>query len=252
VLPGTQVTEADMKSFFESNKGSLPPGTTYDQVKGQLHQYLVAQKGGDIARKRIEDLESSGRLRLALVGPIPPLVSLKLDGYPTMGSPNAKATLVEVSDYLCPHCRHAHPDVQAVVKQYGSQLKFVQINFPLSPQGLSAALARGGICAQQQGGSETFWKYHEKAFAVPFEAMHAVSPNAEKEFNGHAEHIAQELGLNVPTFSKCLVDKKTEKALEETTEEMTKVGVGGTPTFFLNNRKVTLTAMKEAVAQAVR
>lgn len=139
------------------------------------------------------------------------------------------------------------------MKEFGSKVKFVQVNFALHQDGLSGALARGGVCAKQQS-DEAFWKYHDKAFEVPAEAAKAVSPDEAKEFSAHASKAAADAGLDTKKFDECLNAEATKKAVSDTVATYSASGVSGTPTFFVNNRKVTVGgqgALKKALQDAL-
>ncbi len=252
LLQVPEPAEAELKAFYEANKQSIPPGTSYEQIKPQLVQFMASQKVGEAARTKAQELSDKGRLRITLQAPVAPVVALPVDKFPSKGPSDAAVTLVEASDYLCPHCRTVKPEVEQVLKEHGSKVRFVQANFALRPTQLSGALARGGWCAQQQGG-EQFWKYHDKAFEVPLEAANAVSPDAEKEFVGHAVKAAQDAGIDVKAFETCVVSEEAKKAIEQNNEILSGAGVSGTPTFFVNNRKVSLAGktLSAAVAEAL-
>jgi len=47
------------------------------------------------------------------------------------GNLESGLTLVEYGDYQCPYCRRAHPFVQRMLEEYGSDLRFVFRHFPL-------------------------------------------------------------------------------------------------------------------------
>jgi protein-disulfide isomerase len=237
ILDSKKVTEAEMRAFFDANQKSLPPGTTFEQVRPQLEQFMQQQQSGDQVRQEVAKLEEKGRLKVLLKAPVAPIVQLDLNGLPYRGADSAKVVVVEASDYLCPHCRHAVEDVEKVLKEYGSKVKFVQANFALRPAGLSGVLVRGAFCANKQG-NDQFWKYHEKAFAVPLEAANPVSPNTEKAFADTAVKAAQDAGLNATEFEACLASEDAKKGVETANAKLTAVGVTGTPTFFVNNRKI--------------
>ncbi|MEY4065641.1 MAG: hypothetical protein RIR26_1849 [Pseudomonadota bacterium] len=237
LLGAKKVTEEEMKAFFDANKNGLPPGTTYEQVRGQLEQYMQERQGAEQVRLEVENFEKKGRLKILSKAPIAPLVNLELTGLPFKGAENSKVVVVEASDYLCPHCRHAIDEVEKVLKEYSGKVKFVQANFALRPTGLSGALVRGAWCANKQG-NDAFWKYHEKAFAVPQEAATPVSPNTEKAFADTAIKVAQDAGINVKDFETCLASEDSKKGMEANNSKLTSVGVTGTPTFFVNNRKI--------------
>jgi protein-disulfide isomerase len=237
ILDSKKVTEAEMRAFFDANQKSLPPGTTFEQVRPQLEQFMQQQQSGDQVRQEVAKLEEKGRLKVLLKAPVAPIVQLDLNGLPYRGADSAKVVVVEASDYLCPHCRHAVEDVEKVLKEYGSKVKFVQANFALRPAGLSGVLVRGAYCANKQG-NDQFWKYHEKAFAVPLEAANPISPNTEKAFADTAVKAAQDAGLNATEFEACLASEDAKKGVETANAKLTAVGVTGTPTFFVNNRKI--------------
>jgi protein-disulfide isomerase len=248
LVEGRKVSEAEMRAFFEANQKQLPPGTTFEQVKPQLEMYMQGQSSGEQIRQEIAKLEEKGRIKLYLKTPVAPFVNLDLTGLPSKGNEAAKVVVVEASDYLCSHCRDAIEDVEKVLKEYGSKVKFYQANFALRPAGLSGVLVRGAHCANKQG-NEQFWKYHEKAFAVPLEAANPISPNTEKAFADTALKAAQDAGLNAAEFEKCLASEETKKAVEAANAKLNAVGVTGTPTFFVNNRKISgLNNLSSAVA----
>jgi protein-disulfide isomerase len=102
---------------------------------------------------------------------------------------------------------------------------------------LSGRLAQGAWCASQQG-SDQFWKYHAKAFEVSLDAANPVSPNTDKAFTDTAIKVAQDAAIDVKVFETCLASEESKKAVEAANEKLTAAGVSGTPTFFVNNRKV--------------
>ncbi|MCA2958734.1 MAG: thioredoxin domain-containing protein [Silvanigrellales bacterium] len=252
LLSVPEPSEADLKSFYEANKQSIPPGTTFEQVKPQLVQFMASQKVGEAARTKVQELTAAGRLKITLPAPVAPVVSLPVDSLPSKGPATAALTLVEASDYLCPHCRSVKPEVEQVLKEYDGKVRFVQANFALRPTQLSGALARGAWCAHKQG-NEQFWKYHDKAFEVPLEAAQAVSPDAEKEFVGHAVKAAQDAGIDAKALETCVTSEEAKKGVEAANATLSAAGVSGTPSFFLNNRRVSLTGttLSQAVAEAL-
>ncbi|MBM3381281.1 MAG: hypothetical protein FJY29_02455 [Betaproteobacteria bacterium] len=231
------VSEADMRAFFEANKGGLPPGTTFEQIRPQLEQFMQGQQQSEQIRAEVAKFEEKGRLKVLLKAPVAPLVNLDLTGLPFKGADKAQVVVVEASDYLCTHCRSANIEVDKIIEQYGSKIKFVQANFALRPDGLSGYLARGAWCAGKQG-NDQFWKFHNKAFAVPLQAANPVSPNTEKEFTSTTIQAAQDAGIEVKDFEKCIASEESKKAIKDTSTMLSTAGVTGTPTFFVNNRKV--------------
>src|SRR5688572_27585881 len=78
------------------------------------------------------------------------------------GNLEARLTLVEYGDYQCPYCRRAHPLVLRLLKELGSELRFVFRHFPLQeihPQAVTAAIS--AEAAARQG---KFWPMHGLLF----------------------------------------------------------------------------------------
>jgi protein-disulfide isomerase len=183
-------------------------------------------------------LKKEGRYRNFLVRPIAPEVNINIEGYPFQGPKDAKFVLVEASDYTCGHCKTTHPEVKKVLEKHKGKIKFVQMNFALQPHGLSGKLVAGAWCAQKQG---KFWDYHNLAFEHEFDT---------KDFN--AEGIAKVAKLDMKKFKKCTEDKAADDFIHKTNDMLSAVGVNGTPSFFLNNKKLVLRAgLEQAVNEAM-
>lgn len=248
-----QPSEEEMKEFYKKNEKNLPPGSTYEQLKPQLKQFLGSRSLSSEVSKKVTELEKAGRLKFAFAEPVPPRVELPVGEYPSKGNEKAAVTLVEVSDYLCPHCRSVKPEVDSILSEMGDKVKVVQVNFSLRPTGLSGYLARGAYCASKQS-ADFFWKYHDKAFAVPLDAQQNVSPDANKEFLKVAVEAGKETGADVKALEGCIESAEATDFVNKTNQVFGGKGVSGTPTFFLNNRKLVLAgkSLRESVIAAVK
>src|SRR4051812_45352410 len=85
------------------------------------------------------------------------------------GDESANITLVEYGDYQCPHCGAAYPVIKKIQSKFGSQIRFVFRNFPLSdahPFALPAAIAAEAATLQDK-----FWQMHD----IIFENQHLLS-----------------------------------------------------------------------------
>ena len=239
LLPMPSVTDEEVTKFYNENKGRLPPNTKIDTIKGQIKKYLAQQGVGKTYIEELAKLKDKGRYRNFLIRPIAPEVSINTDGYPSIGPKDAKFVLVEASDYTCGHCKKMHPEVKEVLKKHGKKLKFVQMNFALQPHGLSGKLIIGAYCAQKQN---KFWEYHNAAFDGEIET---------KNFN--ADGIAKVAKLDMKKFAVCIKDKKSDEIIHKTNDMLSGVGVHGTPSFFLNNKKLVLRGktLDQAVTEAM-
>jgi len=92
-------------------------------------------------------------------------------------------------------------------------------------------------CAGEQG---KFWAYHDKLFAAPPKS----SPAMFKE-------LARQVGLEPTAFEKCQGSGKYDAAVKKDLEEGNRIGVTGTPAFFINGRPLTGAQPLEAFARLI-
>jgi protein-disulfide isomerase len=173
---------------------------------------------------------------------------IKLDGAPTRGPADAKVTVVEFSDFECPYCGQAWEIFEKqVYPQYADKVRFVFKQMPLTqihPFAEDAAVA--AMCALQQG-NDQFWKLYEGLFAQQGEITKENLP-------AKVEEIATAAGLDVPKLKDCMQGRKSLDAVKADQAEAAAVGVSGTPTFFVNGRRVQgadANAFKQAIDQAL-
>lgn len=231
LLDKPTISDAELKAFYEENKSRLPANTSFDQIKPRLEQFLANQKSVGVFQEKWDAMEKAGTIKLLLPHPVAPLVSIPENEFPTKGAETARYTLVEVSDYLCPHCQSVHPQVVEAAKELGDKVKFVQINFSLRPDQLSGSLIQGAYCAQKLG-NEQFWKYHNAAFENEWgKATDAAS-------NEIPLSVAKKAGLDEEKMKACIGSEEAVAWVEKTRGLADSLGVTGTPTFFFNNRRL--------------
>ncbi len=146
-----------------------------------------------------------------------------------LGPQDAKATLVEYSDFQCPACRSFHPVLKQINQDLGDRVRFVYRHFPL-PQHLQAKLA--GVASEAAGRQGKFWEMSDVIF----------DKQSEWERNGDAKELfikyAEGLALDVEKFKTDLEDSTLEERVQRDLKKGEKSGVDSTPTFFLNDKKL--------------
>ena len=112
-------------------------------------------------------------------------------------------------------------------------------DFPLPAHPQARPAAEAGQCAHEQG---QFWAYHDALFAQAPEVPDYLE-------------LAQRLHLNTQAFDDCLLSAQAKAAVSKDLEEAQRLGLGGTPAFFVNGRYMggfqTLEALREAVDRAL-
>jgi len=131
---------------------------------------------------------------------------------------------VEFSDFECPFCRQAYPVIEELVNKYPSVVRFQYRDFPIADVHANAVpAAEAAECAYAQG---KFWEYHDLLFA-----------NQERLAREDLTQYAIETGLNLADFNACLDGRVKAQEVEDDFNAGVALGVGGTPTWFINGVK---------------
>ncbi len=157
---------------------------------------------------------------------LPAVVDVSVDDDPARGPEDAAVTIIEFSDFQCPYCgRFFQQTLPQLMAQYGDRVRFVYRDFPLDqihPNARNAAIA--AECADDQG---KFWEYHDVLFS-----------NQQALGVADLKRYAEQLGLDVAAFSQCLDSQKYNDEVNADLRDGLQAGVTGTPTFFINGRRV--------------
>jgi protein-disulfide isomerase len=161
-------------------------------------------------------------------------VNIPVTGAPVTGPADAKITIVEFSDFQCPYCSAAVPQLHEVLKAYPAQVKLIFKQFPLEEHPQAALAATAAVAAQKQG---KFWQMHDVLFSHP-ESL------SRRAILGYAK----DLGLDVNKFEADMDTTEVRVRVEHDVQDGTDANVQGTPTIFLNGQKyngvITLQALK--------
>lgn len=140
------------------------------------------------------------------------------------GNLDADLVIVEYGDYQCPYCGAAYPVLKELMSQFGSQIKFVFRNFPLSEMHQYARPA--AIAAEAANLQGKFWEMHD-----------AIYENQRELNENFLMKLAEKLKLNIPQFEKDLESIKLAEKVDADFESGIMSGVNGTPSFFVNGKK---------------
>src|SRR5713101_2069112 len=168
----------------------------------------------------IAKLRAAQNVNIALEAPH---VEVASAGHPSVGGKDAPITMVEFGDFQCPFCRASESAVREVRQKYGDKVRLVYMDFPLGIHAHAMDAARSARCAGEQ---DKFWQYHDAIFA-----------DQSKLAPADLKASAAKLGLNAKKFDACLEKAKYQPQIQQDIAEATKLGVTGTPTFFINGRE---------------
>jgi protein-disulfide isomerase len=217
------VTDADVVKFFEENQAQMQ-GRALADVGPAIRKYLDDQQRASGQEAVIAELRKAGpRIQLLFDAPRQQ-VNIAADDA-SAGPATAPITIIEFSDFQCPFCQRVMPTLKRVRETYGDRVRIVWKDFPLTqihPQAFKAAEA--GNCAREQG---KFWEYHDRLFAN----QQALQPEFLKKY-------AADAGLDASKFNACLDTAKYSDHVQEQMGVGTGLGVGSTPSIFINGRLV--------------
>jgi len=146
------------------------------------------------------------------------------------GNPEAVLTLVEYSDFQCPACKAAGPEIIKLVEQFDGLFKLEFRHFPLRSIHPNAQLAaQASEAAGMQG---KFWEMHDQLFEN--QELWSKSFNPKRYFSDYAETI----GINVDRFEFDLESDNVKQIVNAQFDEATALGLPGTPAFTFNGEQV--------------
>ena len=156
------------------------------------------------------------------------LAHMNIEGNPTVGPANARVTIVEFSDFECPHCRELYRTLKTLEPLY-PQVRVVFKDFSLTqihPWTETASI--GARCAYMQS-PDAFWQLHDAIF----ENQDLISTeNVWEKLTG----FAKAAGLDTDAFKVCMSSPEAQKTVAANRADGIAVGVTSTPTVFVNGR----------------
>ena len=207
------VTDVQAKAFYDKNKGA---GTApFDQIKLNLMQMMNHQA-------LLERLRKDQPVKILLE---PKRVVVDSSGHPALGAKDAPVTIVEFTDFQCPFCKASEATLKQLRDKYGDKIRLVHMDFPLPFHSHSLDAAKAARCANDQG---KFWQFHDSLFA-----------NQGKLAPADLKATAKTLGMNSTQFDACFDKAEYDSQIKADQATGEKVGVDGTPAFFIDGRPLT-------------
>jgi len=149
---------------------------------------------------------------------------------PGKGAPDAPVEIVEFSDFQCPHCKRAWPKIEQLMSQ-SPNARLVFENFPLSNIHKWADRAAGYADCIARKSSDQFWKFAQEVFD---QQEQINEQNAVDKINA----IATDSGADAAATATCADSTETKVRVNQQYQLGVSLGVTGTPTLFLNGRKI--------------
>lgn len=158
---------------------------------------------------------------------------IELKDVPSIGSPLAPVAIVEYSDFQCTFCRGMSTVLrEQVPKEFPQEVRVFYKDYPIPqihPWAVPASAL--GRCIFKRYKTDAFWPYHDWVFAN--------QPQLTTEnFKGKALAFAKEKGLDTAQLGACMEQPEIKAEVDRDVAEGLSLGVSGTPTLFINGRRV--------------
>jgi protein-disulfide isomerase len=152
----------------------------------------------------------------------------------TVGEEAAPVQILVFSDYMCPACAMWAGQIEPMLKAEfvaTGKVRLTYYDFPLGGNFKhSFVAARAARCAGDQG---RFWEYHDRLMATQQQWAYSQSTPA-----AYFIDLARTVGTEPRSFESCLRSDAHAEAVTANRLLGETLGVGGTPTIFLNGRQV--------------
>ncbi len=150
-----------------------------------------------------------------------------------LGSPNAPVRMVVFNDFCCPACRRLAETIHSLADKFQDKLQIVFKHFPLDStcNALVNREVHPGACdaataAEAARVKGKFWYFHESIFKPHYEGKIAL------------DSLAAELNIDRDWFDNYRHSDEAMSRVKADIELGIKLGIDGTPTVFINGRRV--------------
>jgi protein-disulfide isomerase len=221
---GVEVSREEIDRNYEENPQLRTNWNgSEDELKQKIAESIARQKG---IQQVIEySLSSANKYGLKIQIEPPPMPVVQIDPGidPATGPGDAKATVIEFSDYQCPACRQSHANVKEIRSKYPDAIRWVFKDYPMKQESRTAAEA--SRCAGEQG---KFWDYQDLVFFG--------EPDLSSEL---LTGYARDLGLDMNAFTQCFETRKYRQEVQNNLDEGSRIGISMTPTYVINNKMIS-------------
>lgn len=161
------------------------------------------------------------------------------------GSPTAAVTVEEFADFQCGSCAAAHPTMNEIKAMYGSRIRFIFRNYPLSIPAHDKAYD-AAVAAEAAGMQGKFWDMQNLLFSN--QQAWTANPGYKQMWNEYA----QKIGLDVAKFQSDMAGIAAKGRVDADLQRGRALSVNSTPTIYLNGvsvpfKDVTVAGMKQAI-----
>ena len=226
--PLDMASSLDGKLIFTLSKGKVDIHSNDGKLKGTIEvnpdMDNISVSGLALAGIEAKIYLSSTKSRTVQEISYSFIVQINTKNSPFLGKKDAQVEVVIFSEFQCPHCSRLGPLFEQILENNPETVKIVYKNFPIRGHNNAKPAALAALAAHKQG---KFWEYHDELYTN----MRQLGPEKYQE-------IAENLKLDLEKFKKDQTAPEVIKQLETDLQDAKLAGVRGTPTIFINGRKL--------------
>lgn len=166
----------------------------------------------------------------------------------TYGQGSTGVVVLEYGDFQCPSCYQYYPIFKQLKDKYQDQVTFQFRHFPIvsaHPHAMAAHRAAEAAAKQNK-----FWEMHDLLYER--QQSWSTTNSAAAIFEGYAA----ELGLNIEQYKNDASSSSTGADVQADFKAGEAAGVQGTPTFFIDGKKIetprTIEAFEQLILDAIK
>jgi protein-disulfide isomerase/uncharacterized membrane protein len=163
-------------------------------------------------------------------------VKIDLSQAPSVGSPNAKITIVKYADFNCGHCMHTSHIISQLLADFPNDIKVYYKNFPLDgtcnplvqrkdPSASSCIAASAALCANKQG-----------KFKEVYNGLYNDNENGVRHTISSVKEIANKAGANMQQLQACMGSTEIQNFILAEVKEGEVLNIQSTPSLYINNK----------------
>lgn len=166
-------------------------------------------------------------------------ITVRADSHRLDTADDGKVTLVEFLDFECEACRAAYPFVEQLRTTYAGRVTFVMRYFPLPSHANADDAAYAVEAAARQGRLEQMYRRMYDTQAEWGESQDSKAALFRT--------YAADLGLDLAQYDRDVASPEVAARVQKDVDDGARLGVSGTPTFFLNGEMIQPSTTDEFV-----
>ncbi len=230
-----ELSEQEIKTLIQQTLQNNPD-LVLDVLRDNSEVVLEIAQQGNLQRKRramisqwLQDIKEPKQIDMA--------------GAAFFGSATAPVTIVAFSDFTCSYCRQAEEVLQTILAKYPQEVRMVFMPLPNEENPVSVLAAKYATAAFKQD-MQKGWKFYRTIFAG--------AERLEIDGDNFFKQAAIDAGLDITKLMAQVNSNDVLSFVQNTRKQADKLGVQGTPYFFVNDLVIRGAVPKEFFEEAIQ